>query len=249
MSLQSELTRLQANVTSISSSKDDIMAALVSKGVTVPAGATLHDVPNLIGQIDGMAPAISTTTIGGRTYKTVRIGSQWWLAENLDYTWDGLKVGYSTSANEQRANYYNNDSATYGVNGNKYGLLYNWIAVKYLEDNKDSLIPGWHVSTTLEWDALTEHVGGAATAGTKLKSTSGWSSGNGDDSYGFNGLPAGYYYDSKFYHVGEVLRYWTSGEKDSNDAFARLFSTGTGVEPDYSMKSRCYSIRLVKDVS
>lgn len=56
MSLQSELTRLQDNVTSISSSKDAIMAALESKGVTVPAGATLHDVPGLIGQIDGMAP-------------------------------------------------------------------------------------------------------------------------------------------------------------------------------------------------
>lgn len=56
MSLQSELTRLQANATSISSSKDDIMTALASKGVTVPAGATLHDVPNLIGQINGMAP-------------------------------------------------------------------------------------------------------------------------------------------------------------------------------------------------
>lgn len=56
MSLQSELTRLQANATSISSSKDAIMTALASKGVTVPAGATLHDVPNLIGQINGMAP-------------------------------------------------------------------------------------------------------------------------------------------------------------------------------------------------
>ena len=56
MSLQSELTRLQDNVTSISSSKEAIMAALASKGVTVPAGATLHDVPNLIGQINGSAP-------------------------------------------------------------------------------------------------------------------------------------------------------------------------------------------------
>ena len=55
MSLQSELTRLQANVTSISSSKDAIMAALASKGVTVPPGATLHDVPRLIGEVPGAA--------------------------------------------------------------------------------------------------------------------------------------------------------------------------------------------------
>ena len=62
MSLQSELTRLQDNVTSISSSKDAIMTALASKGVTVPAGATLHDVPNLIGQINGSAPTPTTVS-------------------------------------------------------------------------------------------------------------------------------------------------------------------------------------------
>ena len=62
MSLQSELTRLQANATSISSSKDDIMTALASKGVTVPSGATLHDVPGLIGEIPGSVP----TTTGSR---------------------------------------------------------------------------------------------------------------------------------------------------------------------------------------
>lgn len=61
MSLQSEITRLQANATSILSSKDAIMTALASKGVTVPSGATLHDVPNLIGQINGMAPAPSNS--------------------------------------------------------------------------------------------------------------------------------------------------------------------------------------------
>lgn len=60
MSLQSELTRLQDNVTSILSSKDAIIAALASKGVTVPPGATLHDVPMLIGKIDGIAPEISS---------------------------------------------------------------------------------------------------------------------------------------------------------------------------------------------
>lgn len=60
MSLQSELTRLQANIASISSSKDDIMTALASKGVTVPTGATLHDVPGLIGEISAMPPAIGS---------------------------------------------------------------------------------------------------------------------------------------------------------------------------------------------
>lgn len=53
MSLESEIKRLQENVESIASSKDAIFVALTDKGVTIPAGATLHDVPNLIGQING----------------------------------------------------------------------------------------------------------------------------------------------------------------------------------------------------
>ena len=77
MSVQSELERLQANVASISSAANDILSVLSSKGVTVPPGATLHDVPGLIGMIDGRAPVpVPTVVIGGRTYVTVTIGNQ-----------------------------------------------------------------------------------------------------------------------------------------------------------------------------
>ena len=60
MSIQSELTRLQENVESIVSSKDAIFVALTDKGVTIPQGATLHDVPFLISSIDGRAPGSGT---------------------------------------------------------------------------------------------------------------------------------------------------------------------------------------------
>lgn len=56
MSLQSELTRLQANVLSAVTTQAAILAVIASKGVTVPPGATLHDVPRLIGEIPGRAP-------------------------------------------------------------------------------------------------------------------------------------------------------------------------------------------------
>lgn len=92
MSLQSELTRLQANVAGVSSSKDDIMAALASKGVTVPSGATLHDVPRLIGQIDGMAPQPDPYTrivhndMDGKDYTIQNINGTWWATTNYkDY--------------------------------------------------------------------------------------------------------------------------------------------------------------------
>ena len=248
MSLQSELTRLQANVTSISSSIDDIMAALASKGVTVPPGATLHDVPGLIGEIPGMAPeSVPTATIGGRTYPTVTIGNQEWLAENLDFKFTGCAIGQGSSSSEPRANYYSNSESTYGVDGNKYGLLYNWIAVKYLEDHKSELIPGWHVPTTAEWDALATAVGGSGVAGTKLKSTTGWSSGNGDGSYGFAAFPAGGQLSGSFYGLNSSAVFWPANESSSSDAYTRYFDTGASMNSYYDNKSSGYSVRLVKD--
>ena len=181
-------------------------------------------------------------TIGGRTYRTVVIGGKEWLAENLDFKFSGLAFGQSeTSSSEPRGNYYKNNSSSYG----KYGILYNWIAVKYLEDNKSSLIPGWHVPTTAEWDALAKAVG-ASVAGTKLKSTTDWSSGAGTDDYGFSALPAGYYSGS-FYYLGSRAYFWTATEFNSSNAYRRSFNTGASMGSDsYGKSSQC-SVRLVKD--
>ena len=66
-----------------------------------------------------------SVVIGGREYPVVQIGNQLWLAENLDWRWEGLTVGGQWQRETPGAWYYNNDEATYGVNGNKYGLLYN----------------------------------------------------------------------------------------------------------------------------
>lgn len=252
MSLQSELTRLQANVTSILSSKDDIMTALASKGVSIPSGATLHDVPRLIGDIPGRAPEpepADSVKIGDRWYHYVQIGNQYWIDENLDFKFDGCAIGQEGASLEPRANYYNNDEATYGVNGNKYGLLYNWTAVKYLEDHKSELIPGWHVPTTTEWDALATAVGGSSVAGTKLKSITGWSSGNGDDSYGFAAFPAGYRSSGSFSNLGSSAYFWTATERSSSVAYNRYFDTGASISSDYYSESWGFSVRLVKDAS
>ena len=94
-----------------------------------------------LGQVTFYTPA--SNNIGGRVYNTVIIGGKEWMAENLDFKFSGLAIGQGSSSSEPRANYYSNNESTYGVNGNKYGLLYNWIAVKYLEDHKSELIPGW----------------------------------------------------------------------------------------------------------
>lgn len=188
-----------------------------------------------------------TVTIGGKKYKTVQIGNQVWLAENLDFVFDGLVVGQGASSSEPRANYYNNNEATYGWSGLKYGLLYNWNAVEYLEDHKSELMPGWHVPTASEWDALATAVGGSSVAGTKLKSTTGWSSGNGDGSYGFEAFPAGAQDSGSFVDLGSRAYFWTATEYSSSLAKRRALYTDSSIYSSTNSKSRGYSVRLVKD--
>ena len=144
--------------------------------------------------------------------------------------------------------YYNNSEATYGVNGNKYGLLYNWHAVKHLNDNRATLMPGWHVPTTGEWDALANAVGGSGGAGTKLKANSGWNSGNGSDDFGFSVFPAGYRGSGSFIYLGSYASFWSATENSSSNAYYRSFSTGASMG-SYSNDKSDYacSVRLVKD--
>ena len=195
-----------------------------------------------LGQVTLLTPG--EDEIGGKTYRTVTIGSQTWLAENLDFKFSGCDIGGSGTT--PNAWYYNNDEATYGWNGKKYGLLYNWHAVKLLNDNRSSLIPGWHVSSTTEWDSLANAVGGASTAGTVLKSTTDWTSGAGTDDYGFTAFPSGYY-DGSFMLLGSRAHFWTSTEYNSSYAYYRNLGTKASLYSGDDVKTYGRSVRLVKD--
>ena len=189
--------------------------------------------------------------IGGREYRTTIIGGKEWLAENLDYKFPGLAIG-SWSSNPS-AGYYNNDEAQYGIDGiKKCGLLYNWYAVKYLEDHKSEYIPGWHVPTDAEWTALINAVG--ANAGTKLKAINNsvasgtWPTGwGGTDDYGFGVLPAGGCYYGSYYNVGSSGYFWSVSESSSANAWRRSFDTSASVARNSNDKTSGYSVRLVKD--
>lgn len=197
----------------------------------------------------------TTTTIGGRVYRTVTIGGATWLAENLDYKFSGVDVAPSGSPSTPAAWYYNNDEATYGIDGaRKCGLLYNWHAVKLLNDNKSELIPGWHVPTTAELDALANAVGGTGVAGTRLKALDGaadgsWPTGwNGADEFGFAAFPAGARYSGSFNHLGRNANFWTATEGSSTNAYYRYFDTGASMNSNsYNKTSSAFSVRLVKD--
>ena len=201
--------------------------------------------------------------LDGRLYKTVTIGNQTWMAENLDYKFNGLQLNNSLwSYDIKQADYYDKDEATYGVNGNKYGLLYNFIAAKYLNNNKSSLIPGWHVPSLTEWNTLINYVGGSSVAGSKLKSTTDWMSGppgtEGTDEYGFNAKPAGYGSEMNnavtFNGVGAETYFLTStpyGNGNGNYNPCNLICMKNWIKETELNTSfgndRPFSIRLIKD--
>ena len=128
-------------------------------------------------------------------YKTVVIGTQRWMAENLDNAIAGSVCYDSLSSNCA-----------------KYGRLYTWDAAM------KACPVGWHLPSDDEWRTLTDYVrGDSLTEGRKLKSTSGWDdNGNGTDDYGFSALPGGYWeiqYDS-FNNEGEQGYWWSSTDYD-----------------------------------
>ncbi len=168
-----------------------------------------------------------TDSRDGKTYKTVKIGDQVWMAENLNFETD--------------SSYCYNDSAEYCA---KYGRLYEWSAAM------DACPSGWHLPDTAEWRMLLAAVGGDSIAGMKLKSTSGWNSdGNGTDDFGFTVLPAGGWGSKNF--VGEAAVFWTSEWYEGYDDYAygiRLY-TDTIVRKGYSNKYIGSSVRCLKGES
>ena len=187
-------------------------------------------------------------------YKIVTIGTQTWMAENLNYE-------------TETGSYCYNDSAKYCE---KYGRLYTWATAmdsagtwttngKGCGDGKTcsptypvrGVCPeGWHLPTQTEWNTLFTAVRGQSTAGRMLKSTSGWyDSGNGTDAYSFSALPAGnrsYYGEYK--DEGRDAYFWSSTEDNSGSAYDMFlyYSLGNaGLGNNY--KDDGFSVRCVKD--
>ena len=128
----------------------------------------------------------------GQTYRTVQIGNQTWMAENLNYHTEGSSCYGDKPANCQ-----------------KYGRHYTWEAAM------DACPSGWHLPSMAEFDTLIATVGGLGVAGKVLKSKSGWKSdGNGTDAYGFSALPAGFHVSDAGYFgdAGDYANFWSTTE-------------------------------------
>ena len=171
----------------------------------------------------------------GQIYKTVSIGNQTWMAENLN-----VKTGGDLC--------YDNKSD----NCKKYGRLYTF------EDALKACPAGWHLPSRGEFERLFNAVGGRSMAGKKLKSSYGWNkNGGGVDGFGLNVLPAGHKEYSGFYGLGNFAKFWTSSEYIGEDEGAYfdeqeiLYMGSSQNNADFQrsemFKSSYFSIRCVKN--
>jgi len=169
-----------------------------------------------------------TDSRDSKNYKWVKIGNQFWMAENLSYNDVGGKC-YSYSE----------------ANCTEYGLLYNWAAAK------TACPSGWHLPSSAEWNTLMTAVGGASTAGIKLRATNGWNNrSNGTDDYGFAALPggSGNALGSFGNDVGNSGYWWSDMEDVANYAYGWAMTYNVEAVSRYSdNKDRFLSVRCLQN--
>ena len=213
----------------------------------------------------------SVTDIEGHTYKTVKIGSQWWMAENLrvkTYN-DGSPiaiVGFggadSIWAKKQSGAFCNIDSI-YDNRG--YGLHYNWYVIN---DVKKIAPEGWHIPNDDEWKTLEKELGMSQTEADKtgwrgteeskklipIPPNNGWPTASiiylsGTNESGFTALPGGCrLFDGSIGEVQFTGYWWSSDMKDATDAYYRaIASSHLSIFRYYADKRYGMCIRCVKD--
>jgi uncharacterized protein (TIGR02145 family) len=201
--------------------------------------------------------AQTVSDIDGNIYNTVTIGTQVWMVENLKTTkyrnGDPIPnvtddIQWSNLTTDAYCNYDNDIS-----NVTTYGRLYNWYAVN---DSRNIAPTGWHVATDVEWTTLTDYLGGASVAGSKLKEfgTTHWESPNADatNESGFTALPGG---DRSFngpFNYMTVMGFWRCwGDSVLGSAWGRSMVRGFDNvdkynDQDYEASGGC-SVRCVRD--
>lgn len=159
-------------------------------------------------------------------YCIVKIGTQTWMAENLNFH------------TEAGSWYYDN----LVENGEIYGRLYNWETAQNVCPN------GWHLPSIDEWTIIADTLGGRAIAGGKMKEagTSRWESPNlgATNESGFNALPGGYRNIYNFYSLGKSISFWTTKIDSSwatyqNVNYIRVYLANGTCHKDMGQYVRC----------
>jgi len=204
------------------------IASSSSKSVSSSTVATSSSSINLISSSSLViqsciySATANTLACSEQTYNTVMIGTQTWMAQNLNYKpLSGKSWCY-------------NDSTSYC---NTYGRLYDYLTALTVCPS------GWHLPDTTEWNTLEVYTGDTATTGTKLKSTMGWYMGTGNiigtNTYNFSALPGGDYGGAAFGRVGYSGYWWTA------TAYGNSFAYFSGVDYNYANMFHNYNIQTI----
>lgn len=181
-----------------------------------------------------------------KTYKTVKIGTQVWMAEDLAYKASSGCWTYVIGK----------DSITFGVDSikktiirDKYGYLYNW------ETASEVCPSGWHLPNKDEVNILVDYLGGTKEAGEKLKSINGWplkkGENYGNNESGFNALPGGFF-DNNTQIVDKYeksAKWWLSNTSGLKNAwfFAVRYSTKKVIINNAQGRNHGNTVRCIKD--
>jgi len=199
---------------------------------------------------------LTVTDLDGNVYKTVNIGTQVWMKENLKVTRyrNGSVIGTTPSATLDVSS-ESTPKYQWAYNGNEssvvtYGRLYTWYVVT---DSRNVCPTGWHLPTDAEWTTLTDYLGGAKIAGGKLKETgtAHWQSPNtgATNETGFTALPGSYRsINGEFNHYGNYGGWWSSTEFNTYMAWPRYMTGIASYVGRYGYgKSIGFSVRCLKD--
>ncbi len=166
----------------------------------------------------------------GESYRTITIGTQTWLAENMRYT----GVTHYSAGGES-----SNDAI--------YGYLYSW-------DDAQNVCPsGWHLPTQNEFNTLytyaNTHKSSSSTFLALIAKNGDWLEYmyEGGDDFGFSALPAGNYYSDNYNYLGISTFFWSSTEYDSSNAYYLYYVANNNANVSNTNKTRGYSVRCVKN--
>lgn len=195
--------------------------------------------------------------IDGTKYKTVIIGTQEWMGENLNVSKynDGTSIPNVINM-DQWANVsvgawsFHMDLS----NGDKYGKLYNWFTIgKNINGNKNLCPTGWHIPSDAEWILLTDYLGGDTIAGGKMKELgiTSWNSPNtsANNTSLFSALPGGYKDSDGWYaSIGFSGFWWSSTEDSTGSCWARQLNCAkSNIYREKYDKKYGMSVRCLKD--
>ena len=237
---------------------NDIAMSISATGDTLTIGKNTIIVPGISASNPQALYSVGSgvTDVNGNFYNSIIIGTQEWMQSNLKVTQysNGDPITLNLSDTEWQAS-TSGAAANYNdvlSSGTTYGKLYNWYAVN---DNRGVCPTGWHVPTDTEWTTLETTLGGASTAGMKLKddgtidlSTGLWMTGAepATNASGFTALPGGYRYFSGTYNgQGAWANFWTNTATGPDYAWDReLFynnstSGRTALDKHTGLSVRC----------